>query len=127
MSAQTILVLDDNPENLKLVLHYLRAKGFAVQGVSSTAEADAAVATSRPDLVLVDIALPHEDGLRWVQRVRGLRHAPAHFVALTAQTDPEVRQRAREAGCEGFLTKPVPLKALLAMVESCLTGSPDPA
>lgn len=119
MSPGYILVIDDNPENLKLVTRYLGAKGFRVEAVHDAKEADAALAREWPRMALVDISLPDEDGLSWVRRTVLTEGPPIHFVALTANSLSETRERARAAGCSNFLTKPVPLKELLSIVNGC--------
>lgn len=111
MSPGLVLVVDDNPDNVKLLLRFLGAKGFTVRGATSIAEAEAVIAGDAPSIVLVDVSLPGEDGMSWVQRIR--ERAPGtEFVAFTAHTSPQMRERALAAGCVECIIKPVPLKEL---------------
>lgn len=111
-----ILVVDDNAESLKLYVKFLGAKGYQVDGVPSTREADRALARAPAALVLVDVALPDEDGLSWVRRIKPQHEALPRFVAVTAYGAPDLRERALEAGCHAFAAKPTPLKELLELV-----------
>lgn len=120
MSGNLILVVDDHPDNLKLVTRYLEAKGYRVASASSTREADRVIAREHPVLAVVDLFMPGEDGLAWVSRVRGAGGPPIHFVALTANASADAREQARAAGCEEIITKPVPLHSLLGIVQSRL-------
>lgn len=113
---RAVLVLDDNPVNQKLVIRYLTAKGFRALGVSTTTEADEALAQELPGLILVDLSLPGEDGLSWVKRARDAQIV-VPMIALTAHALPADRDRALAAGCQDFITKPIELKALLALAE----------
>lgn len=109
--SRVVLIVDDNADNLKLLTRFLTAKGFNVVGASNTEEADAAIAKEPPAVVLVDVSLPGEDGLSWVTRIRSQFKA-AQFVALTAHIGEAARDRARSAGCDHFITKPVHLRDL---------------
>jgi CheY-like chemotaxis protein len=113
-----ILVVDDQPDNLKLVRRYLEAKGYRVASALNTREADAMLQREWPVLVVVDLFMPGEDGLTWVSRVRRTGGPPIHFVALTAHASPDAMHAARAAGCEEIITKPVPLHSLLGIVQS---------
>lgn len=123
MSDRHVLLIEDNPVNQKLVTRYLTAKGYRVEGASNTAEADAGLAGG-PGLVLVDVSLPGEDGLAWVERARQAG-ATMPMVALTAHVLPADRDRAIASGCQEFLTKPIELKRLVMLVERYL-GPPSP-
>lgn len=119
-----VLVIEDNAVNQKLVVRYLVAKGYRVVATANAQEADAAFGAERPGLVLVDVSLPGEDGLSWVRRTRARGEREVPIVALTAHALPQDRERALAAGCEDFLTKPVELKLLLAVIRKYL-GTPE--
>ncbi|HYX93194.1 MAG TPA: response regulator [Myxococcaceae bacterium] len=119
-----ILVVDDHPDNLKLLSRYFHAKGYRVQSALSTGEADAIIERERPALVMVDLFMPGEDGLSWVSRVRQAGGDPIHFLAFTAHATSDAVDLAHAAGCEELITKPVPLQALLGIVQSRLGAAP---
>jgi CheY-like chemotaxis protein len=118
-----ILVVDDQPDNVKLLSRYLHAKGYRVESALSTGEADAIIERERPALVMVDLYLPGEDGLTWVSRVRRADGPPIRFLAFTAHATSDAVDQAHAAGCEEIITKPVPLKSLLGIVQSRIGGA----
>ena len=121
MSAETILVVEDNEKNLKLVRDVLQFAGFDVVAASS-AELGVAMAIERPpDLVLMDLQLPGMDG---TEALRQLRDSPrtrsVPVVAVTAFAMKDDRERALNAGFDGYLEKPISVQALPAQVRSFL-------
>lgn len=126
--AECILIVEDNPLNLELARDILEAQGFEVLSAGDADECFAVLAQRRPDLVLMDIQLPGKDGL---QITRDLRADPKTrdllIVAMTAHAMVEDARRVLEAGCDGYLTKPIQTRTLAAQVEAFLdrrgTGS----
>jgi two-component system cell cycle response regulator DivK len=116
-----ILVVEDNPVNLELVSALLDEHDCEVEAATSGEAALAAVAASRPQLILMDVQLP---GMTGYEVTLQLKANPATatipVVALTAHAMVREEQRAREAGCDGFLTKPIELQAFRAMLERFL-------
>ena len=116
----TILVVDDVADNLVLISLTLQSNGFRVLTASNGEEAVKVASLARPDLILMDIAMPGEDGLSATRRIRklpALRHVP--IVALTAFNTTGFQQAAYEAGFDAYLTKPLDfdrLKALIGML-----------
>jgi len=121
MSAR-ILVVDDNPTNLKLVAELL---GFEGHDVLQAADAEIALrvlATTLPDLILMDIALPGMDGLTLTRQLRAdPRTRGIRIVALTAFAMKGDDQKAFDAGCDGYVTKPIDTRAFPAQVLTFLT------
>lgn len=116
-----ILYIEDNPQNMRLVRKMLKLGGYdmieAVDGLTGVAVA----ARERPDLVLMDINLPDIDGLEATARLKAdpqLAHIP--IIALTANAMHGDRERFIEAGCDGYLAKPVTKNELLNTVEHFL-------
>ncbi|HWQ15668.1 MAG TPA: response regulator [Roseiflexaceae bacterium] len=113
MPSDPILIVDDNPLNLKLTRVLLRGAGYEVRAAVDAEEALAALATFRPRLILMDIQLPGLDGLELTRR---LKADPATrdivVVALTAYAMKGDEQRAREAGCDGYIAKPIDTRTL---------------
>jgi two-component system cell cycle response regulator DivK len=109
----TILVADDVTDNLILISLALQNQGYKVLTAKSGEEAIKIALIARPDLVLMDIAMPDVDGLAATRRMRKhpeLRHLPV--IALTAFETQGFRQAAFEAGFDGYLTKPIDFEKL---------------
>jgi CheY-like chemotaxis protein len=119
--AGTILVVDDNPINLKLVSDLLAFEGYRVLKAVDGEKAAACVQTDPPDLILLDMDLPGVDGLTLTQRLKGDRQtADIIIVALTAFAMKGDRQRAMAAGCDGYVTKPIDTRKLPGQVAELL-------
>jgi CheY-like chemotaxis protein len=113
MAGETILVVDDAPLNLKLTDIILRKEGYRVVTASDAEQALAILNSLHPDLILIDIQLPGMDGLELSRRLKGnTRTRDIVLVALTACAMKGDDQRAFEAGCDGYITKPVNTVAL---------------
>lgn len=121
MNTSAVLVVDDTPAGLGVVCDTLRHEGVRVLLAESGAAARAVLARTIPDLVLLDVVMPEEDGfavcasLRADERWRGL---PVIF--LTAIDDPEQKVRAFAAGAVDYVTKPVHVPELVARVRAQL-------
>jgi CheY-like chemotaxis protein len=121
MNDACVLVVDDNPTNLKLVSDVLAFDGYRVLKAVDAEEAQDIIKTSRPDLILMDIALPGMDGLTLTRRLKAdadTRHIV--IVALTAFAMKGDDIKAREAGCDGYITKPFDTRTLSRMVAGYL-------
>lgn len=109
----TILVVDDVTDNLILISLALQNKGYRVLTASSGEEAIKVALSAKPDLILMDIAMPDVDGLMTTRRIRKhpeLRHMPV--IALTAFNTQGFQQAALEAGFDGYLSKPIDFEKL---------------
>jgi CheY-like chemotaxis protein len=110
------LVVEDNPTNQLVITLFLRKLGVTHDLVGRGSEALLAFAGGRYDLVLMDIEMPQLDGyattreLRRHEEVAGRARTPV--IALSADALPDSRRRAREAGMDDFLTKPIAMEAL---------------
>jgi CheY-like chemotaxis protein len=113
MAGETILIVDDNAINLKLARVLLQGEGYAVATASDAEEALETLKTCHPALILMDIQLPGMDGL---SLTRQLKADPATrdivIVALTAYAMKGDDLKAFEAGCDGYITKPIDLDTL---------------
>ncbi len=101
--APLILVVEDNPANLRLTAALLARAGYRMLAAGSLAQASERLAEVRPDLVLLDLGLPDGDGLELLPRLG----AGIPVLAVTAYAMAGDRGRALAAGCAGFLTKPL--------------------
>lgn len=119
--ARSILLVEDNEDNRIVYATILRHHGYRVLEAFDGAEALAKVEVERPDLVLLDISLPHIDGWEVSRRLRSTeptKNIP--IVALTAHAMPGDRERARLEGFDGYLAKPCEPRAVLAEVKRLL-------
>ena len=125
--ASCVLIVEDNPTNLKLASEVLENAGFRVIRAVDSEQAQLALRQERPDLILMDIALPGMDGLALT---RLLRADPAFgtipIVALTAFAMKGDDQKALEAGCSGYITKPIQVRELAGQVRSFLLSTVQP-
>ena len=117
MAGEPILIVDDNVQNLKLARVVLANEGYDVRTAAHAEEALRVLTTFVPRLILMDIQLPGMDGL---QLTRLLRREPAHdgirIVALTAYAMKGDEEKALAAGCDGYITKPIDVERLPALV-----------
>src|SRR5579859_4686742 len=108
-----ILVVDDNEAGQLLARTVLELDGFQVETAGSSEEVLARLKANRPDLILMDVQLPGQDGLSLTRQLKldpGTAAIPV--VALTAHAMPVDRQLALAAGCVGYISKPVDTRAL---------------
>src|SRR5262249_26274522 len=120
-----VLVVDDNLANQKLLRVALEIEGYETAVAVDADEAMEALHRRRPDLILMDIQLPGMDGLDLSRRLK--RDRETHdiiIVAVTAFAMKGDRQQAFEAGCDGYLTKPIDVLSLPSVVEGFLSRSP---
>jgi two-component system cell cycle response regulator DivK len=120
---KTILIVEDNAKNMKLVRDLLQAKGYATLEATTGEEGVALALAHRPDLVLMDIQLPDINGIEAFGRIRadaGTAQVPV--VAFTASVTPTDRHRIMQAGFNGFVSKPIELKEFLATIARMLEG-----
>lgn len=119
----TILIVDDEPENIELLDRRLSRRGFTVVGATSAEEGLKLALSERPALILMDIKMPNLDGF---DAMRMLQADPLTagipVIALTAHAMQEDRDRALLAGAKDYETKPVDLDRLLAKIRH-LTGA----
>ncbi len=124
--AAKILVVEDDPDIMRLLLHALRAAGFEVVMAYGGEDAIKKVKTHRPDLVLTDLAMPEVGGVAVIEEIKAnpeTRGIPV--IAVTAYVWDRLAQSAGLAGCNGYLAKPFTVKQLLDEVRKYL--KPDVA
>ncbi len=122
IDGEPILIVDDHPTNLKLASVVLGEEGYEVRTATDAEEALVVLGSWRPRLILMDIQLPGMDGLDLTRR---LKADPAtrdiSILAMTAYAMKGDEQKALDAGCDGYITKPIDVAALPRTVESHLT------
>ncbi|MET0340775.1 MAG: response regulator [Polyangiales bacterium] len=117
MAAQVVLVVDDNPTNLKLIAYLLQAKGYEVRTAGDAESALEVVRTAHPRVILMDLQLPGMDGLELTRRLkRSPETRDIVIIAVTAYAMRGDEQRARAAGCDDYMAKPIDTRALPGVV-----------
>ena len=112
-SARNILYVEDNLENRILIKRILEAEGYNFLGASNASEGLRLARTHRPDLILVDINMPEVDGLTMTQELKAdERFAHVPVIAITANVMRGDRERTLNAGCDGYLQKPIDVDLL---------------
>jgi two-component system, cell cycle response regulator DivK len=117
-----ILLVEDNPQNLKLASVILRSAGYEVVPAMDADEAERHLAEEVPDLVVMDLGLPGKDGYTLTREIRQ-RPETAHVpvLAVTSFAMKGDREKAREAGCTGYMTKPIDRLEMLRQVRAMTT------
>ena len=124
MSRATVLVVEDNPLNLKLVRDVLGHAGYRVLEAGDAERGLQLARAEHPDLVLMDVQLPGIDGVEALRRLRAdAATASIPVVAVTALAMKAERQRFVDAGFDGYLEKPVSVPALPGQVEALIGGA----
>jgi two-component system phosphate regulon response regulator OmpR len=113
-----ILVVDDEPELRRLVAEYLGRHGFAVRTAAGGTDLDACLAQGVPDLLILDVSMPGEDGFAIARRVRAASEVP--ILMLTAAGDIVDRVVGLELGADDYITKPFDLRELRARIQAIL-------
>ena len=121
MAGETILIVEDNPTNRKLIEVVLRRTGCRLLSAENGEQGIEVALREKPDLILMDIQMPTMNG---IDATRALRANPVTantpIVALTASELVEERERAYEAGCNGYITKPIDTRAFPEQVQGYL-------
>lgn len=126
MTPRRILVVEDNPLNLKLIRDVLQVSGYHVTEARSGEEGLQVAQQDPPDLVLMDLQLPGIDGTETLRRLRQGGLPPSvPVVAVTAFAMAEDRNRASLAGFDGYVEKPISVRALPGQIEAFLAGASD--
>ena len=118
-----VLVVDDNQDSRELVVKVLKNKGYEIIEAIDGEEAVEKAIAQKPDLILLDISIPKLNGYEVTRILKGkedVKDIPV--VALTAHAMKGDRLKALEAGCEGYITKPINVRELPAQVKSFIKG-----
>jgi CheY-like chemotaxis protein len=118
MAKESILIVDDNPVNLKLVRILLASEGYEVRTAADAEEAMLVLKESIPRLILMDVQLPGIDGLELTRR---LKTDPAtrdiKILGLTAYAMKGDEEKILAAGCDGYISKPIDTRTLPGVIE----------
>jgi two-component system cell cycle response regulator DivK len=122
--GQKILVVEDNELNLKLFCDLLRAHGYAAEPVRDGREAVERARSFQPDLIVMDIQMPHISGLELIEQLKSdaeLKRVP--IMAVTAYAAKGDEERIRDAGAEGYVSKPISLMKFIGSVVALLEAA----
>jgi two-component system cell cycle response regulator DivK len=123
MANELILIVEDNEKNRKLARDVLQFKGYRTIEAETGENGVTLAVEQKPDLILMDYQLPGIDGIEAFRRIRGdasTAHIP--IVAVTASAMPEEAKKMKEAGFDGFQTKPLNVKEFVQAVAAVLSG-----
>jgi two-component system cell cycle response regulator DivK len=126
--GEKILVVEDNELNLKLFCDLLRAHGYSVEPVRDGREAMDRARAFEPDLVIMDIQMPHITGLEIIEQLKGdeaLKRTP--IMAVTAYAAKGDEERIRDAGAEGYVSKPISVVRFVEAVRALLAAAAERA
>jgi two-component system, cell cycle response regulator DivK len=115
---KTILYVEDNPDNRNLIRRVLEAEGYALIEASNASAALSTLENGNPDLILMDINMPDMDGYTLTARIRSMpAHTHVPIVAVTANVMSGDREKSLEAGCDGYIQKPIDIDTLPQQIE----------
>lgn len=125
-SSKKILIVEDNLVNRKLLLTVLRPHGYQLLTAVDGEEAIDVATCQLPDLILMDLQLPKMNGFAATKQLREQPvTANIPVVALTAHAMPEEQEHAKQAGFDGYITKPINTRTFPAMIEALLSKRPQ--
>ena len=125
MSKGRILVVEDNMDNYELVRFILERAGYDVFLAVNGRDGVDAARFQKPDLILMDLGMPEMDGWLAAQKLKADESTKSiPLFALTAHTLPGERKRAIQAGCDGYVSKPIHVEGFLKLIESALAVRP---
>ena len=124
----SVLVVDDSADNRDLTKILLECEGFEVHLAADATEAVVALRDWRPHLILMDIQLPGTDGLELTRQLRRDNSLnDVLIVALSAYAMPADKEKARDAGCDGYITKPINTRTFSGLVRTYLNAGRNPS
>jgi two-component system, cell cycle response regulator DivK len=122
-----ILIVEDNPDNMKLFRALLTLKGHEVTALPSGEGLFDTLAQVKPELVLMDIQLPGKDGFELLADIRSSPWSGVRVVALTAHAMSGDGEKVRAAGFDDYITKPIEIAQFPGQVERAMAGGQSPA
>jgi len=126
MPGESVLIVDDNAMNLKLARVLLTTEGYEVRVATDAEEAVTILSEFHPRLILMDIQLPGMDGLELMRRLKSdASHRKVIILAMTAYAMKGDEEKARAAGADGYITKPIDTRALPEILAHYLATSKD--
>jgi len=125
-NMKTILYVEDNPDNRSLVRRVLESEGYSVIEAPSASQALTVLQNGQPDVILMDINMPDMDGYALTAQIRAMpAHARVPIVAVTANVMRGDREKSLEAGCDGYIQKPIDIDDLSRQIERFIRTAHD--
>lgn len=122
----TILYIEDNPDNRNLIRRVLMAEGYEMQEAVKPEQAFQKLETEKIDLILMDINMPDMDGYTLTAKIKGIeKYAKIPIVAVTANVMRGDREKSLQAGCDGYIQKPIDIDTLAQQVERFIIRRPN--
>jgi CheY-like chemotaxis protein len=121
-----ILIVEDSPDNMKLFRALLTMRGHAVVGLPGGDGLLETIEREQPAIVLMDIQLPGKDGFTLLGEIRDSAYRGLPVLALTAHAMSGDRERALQAGFDGYITKPIDIRSFPEQVQAALHAGPTP-
>lgn len=123
-SKGTILYVEDNSDNRNLIRRVLEAEGYSVVDAVNAGQAIEKLEKSRIDLILMDINMPDMDGYTLTTKIKGIHvFSSIPIIAVTANVMRGDREKSLEAGCDGYIQKPIDIDTLAQQIERFITRS----
>ncbi len=120
----TILYVEDNPDNRNLIRRVLEAEGYSVIDAINANQAIDNLEKNSVDLILMDINMPDMDGYTLTTKIKGIqRFSTIPIIAVTANVMRGDREKSLEAGCDGYIQKPIDIDTLAQQIERFTTRS----
>ncbi len=121
-----VLVVEDNPNNMKLITLVLKKHGYETIGAMTGEEGVEKASTEKPDMILMDILLPDIDGLETTRRIRKIESMQkVPIIAITSYAMAGDRHKIIEAGCNGYFEKPINPLTIIGDIEKIVEGMPS--
>ncbi|MBK9209292.1 MAG: response regulator [Anaerolineales bacterium] len=120
----TILYVEDNPDNRNLIRRVLNAEGYSVVEAINGKQAIEKLESNSVDLILMDINMPDMDGYTLTAKIKAIqKYSKIPIVAVTANVMRGDREKSLEAGCDGYIQKPIDIDALAQQIERFIIRS----
>ncbi|MFN8382230.1 MAG: response regulator [Anaerolineales bacterium] len=124
LNKGTILYVEDNSDNRTLIRRVLEAENYSVVDAVNAGQAIEKLEKSKIDLILMDINMPDMDGYTLTTKIKGIQKFSAiPIVAVTANVMRGDREKSLEAGCDGYIQKPIDIDTLAQQIERFMTRS----
>lgn len=124
LNKGTVLYVEDNPDNRNLIRRVLVAEGYSMVDAINAGQAIQRLEDSKVDLILMDINMPDMDGYTLTAKIKGIqKFSNIPIIAVTANVMRGDREKSLEAGCDGYIQKPIDIDTLAQQIERFMTRS----